>query len=76
LKIKDSRALAKTQAGRVAKASQSYVLDNSGMGKRTRRFSLHEAFFEGSRTDGREDCLSMLKSDKDETKGKNQKPDP
>jgi len=34
-----------------------YVMDNLGMEKRPRRFSLPGAFFEGSRTDGREDCL-------------------
>jgi hypothetical protein len=39
-----------------------YVMNNSGMEKRPRRFSLPEAFFEGSRTGGREDCLSMWKS--------------
>ena len=30
--------------------------DNLGMEQRPRRFSLPGAFFEGSRTDGREDC--------------------
>jgi hypothetical protein len=49
-----------------------HVKDNLGMEKRPRRFSLPEAFFEGSRTDGREDCLSMLKSIKYENTGKNQ----
>ena len=52
-----------------------YVIDKLGMEKRPRRFSLPEAFFEGSRTDGREDCLSMLKSGKDEKTGKNQPPE-
>lgn len=39
-----------------------YMMDNLGMEKRPRRLSLAEAFFEGSRTDGREDCLSMGRS--------------
>jgi hypothetical protein len=52
-----------------------YVIDDLGMEKQPRRFSLPEAFFEGSRTDGREDCLSMLKSCKDEKTGKNQTPE-
>jgi hypothetical protein len=32
------------------------------MEKRPRRFSLPEAFFEGSRTDGREDCSEHVKT--------------
>jgi hypothetical protein len=32
------------------------------MEKRPLRFSLHEAFFEGSRSRGREDCLSTRPS--------------
>src|SRR4030042_2810525 len=49
-----------------------YMIGNLGMETRPRRFSLPEAFFEGSRTDGREDCLSMLKSGKDGITGKDQ----
>jgi len=52
-----------------------YGTHDLGMEKRPRRFSLTEAFFEGSRTDGREDCLSMLRSDKDEKTGNNQRPE-
>jgi len=32
------------------------------MEKRPLRFSLHETFFEGSRSGGREDCLSTCRS--------------
>jgi hypothetical protein len=35
------------------------------MEKRPLRFSLPEAFFEGSRSGGREDCLSTWRSDGD-----------
>ena len=38
-------------------------MNNLEMEKRPRRFSLHEAFFEGSRSCGREDCLSTGRSD-------------
>jgi hypothetical protein len=48
------------------------VPGNLGMEKRPRRFSLPEAFFEGSRTGGREDCLSTLESGKDEKRARNQ----
>jgi hypothetical protein len=37
-------------------------MNNLGMEKRPRRFSLPEALFEGSRSGGREDCLSTWKS--------------
>jgi hypothetical protein len=40
-------------------------MSNLGMEKRLLRFSLPEAFFEGSRSGGREDCLSTWKSDGD-----------
>ena len=40
-----------------------YVIDNLGMEKRPRRFSLTEAFSEGSRSGGREDCLSTRGSE-------------
>jgi hypothetical protein len=40
---------------------------NLGMEKRPRRFSLPEAFFEGNRTGGREDCLSTRQSYGEET---------
>jgi len=39
------------------------ALGNLGMEKRPRRFSLPEAFFEGSRSGGREDCLSTWRLD-------------
>jgi hypothetical protein len=42
------------------------------MEKRPRRFSLAEAFFEGSRTDGCEDCLSTQRSDGEKREGKEQ----
>jgi len=35
------------------------------MDKRPLRFSLHEAFFEGSRSGGREDCLSTRRISKE-----------
>jgi hypothetical protein len=38
-------------------------MDNLGMEKRPRRFSLAEAFLEGSRLGGREDCLSTRGSE-------------
>jgi len=38
------------------------------MEKRPLRFSLRETFFEGSRTGGREDCLSTRQSDGDVTR--------
>jgi hypothetical protein len=38
-------------------------MNNLGIEKRPRRFSLPEAFFEGSRSGGREDCLSTWRSD-------------
>jgi predicted ATP-binding protein involved in virulence len=41
------------------------ITTNLAMEKRPRRFSLREAFFEGSRSDGREDCLSMRRSYKE-----------
>jgi hypothetical protein len=47
-------------------------MKNLGMEKRPLRFSLHEAFFEGSRTDGREDCLSTLRNKGYLKKGKKQ----
>jgi hypothetical protein len=34
-----------------------FVIANLGMKKRHRRFNLTEAFFEGSGSHGREDCL-------------------
>jgi hypothetical protein len=52
----------------------TFLIDNLGMEKRPRRFSLTEAFFEGTRSGGREDCLSTLKSSKYEKKGDNQTP--
>jgi hypothetical protein len=52
------RVRQETAEGRIS----FYVIDNLGMEKRPRRFSLPEAFFEGSRTDGREDCSEHAKT--------------
>jgi hypothetical protein len=38
------------------------MMSDLGMEKRPLRFSLPEAFFEGSRSGGREDCLSTQRS--------------
>jgi hypothetical protein len=47
-------------------------MNNLGMKKRPRRFSLPEAFFEGSRAGGREDCLSTPNAMKDAKQGQAQ----
>lgn len=51
-----------------------YVIDNMGMEKRPRRFSLTKAFSEGSRSGGREDCLSTRGSEGEEVDWNKQAP--
>jgi hypothetical protein len=46
---------------RVGLFSVAIKMGNLGMEKRPLRFSLPEAFFEGNRSCGREDCLSTLR---------------
>lgn len=53
-------------AGASISDSSMSILGDLGMEKRPLRFSLPEAFFEGSRSGGREDCLSTRKQTRSE----------
>jgi hypothetical protein len=46
----------KTKCSDIIEGVSICVIGNLGMEKRPRRFSLSEAFFEGSHCGGREDC--------------------